>query len=494
MKKALIIEDDAQIRSNLVELLGEEGYDAVGAENGRRGLEVARSERPDLIICDIRMPELDGFQVLAEIRSSADLRATPFIFLSAAAERADIRSGMNLGADDYVTKPFTRSEILDAVRTRMERREALSGVHKMLAPADKSRVDDSGPSTIVVTDPAMRTLYDEAGRAALAHISVLILGDTGVGKEVLAQSIHKISPRKDAPFMALNCAALTESLLESELFGNERGAFTGAVTARPGLFEAAQGGTVFLDELGELPMVIQVKLLRVLEERRVIRVGGRSPIAIDVRFIAATNRNLEASIERGTFREDLYYRLAGITLTIPPLRERASEIVPLAQRFARISAAQMGRTEPMLSTDARVAMLRYSWPGNVRELRNVVDRALVLATGDTIEPSHLPAKLLNEVGPSSRPAFSSSPDDASTASSRDSSPSRDSYPVLPGGVDSDSRSLRGEVVDLERKRIIEALERCGGNQTSAAEMLGMSRRTLVSRLSTYDLPRPRKRP
>jgi transcriptional regulator with PAS, ATPase and Fis domain len=225
---------------------------------------------------------------------------------------------------------------------------------------------------------------------------VLLLGETGVGKEVLAQSIHKLSPRRDAPFLALNCAALTESLLESELFGNERGAFTGAVTARPGLFESAQGGTVFLDELGELPMVIQVKLLRVLEERRVTRVGGRSPISVDVRFIAATNKDLEASIERGTFREDLYYRLAGITLTIPPLRERASEIVPLALRFLRMTAAKMGRSEPTLSPDARVAMLRYSWPGNVRELRNVIDRALVLAAGDTIELSHMPAKLLHE--------------------------------------------------------------------------------------------------
>jgi two-component system, NtrC family, response regulator AtoC len=375
----------------------------------------------------------------------------------------------------------------------MERRDTLTGTGLKTKPAERAVSDDTGPNTIVVEDPAMRTLYEDAGRAALAHISVLLLGETGVGKEVLAQSIHKLSPRRDAPFLALNCAALTESLLESELFGNERGAFTGAVTARPGLFESAQGGTVFLDELGELPMVIQVKLLRVLEERRVTRVGGRSPISVDVRFIAATNRNLEASIERGTFREDLYYRLAGITLTIPPLRERASEIVPLALRFVRSTAAKMGRSEPLLSADARVAMLRYSWPGNVRELRNVIDRALVLAAGDVIELPHMPAKLLHESAvSSSRPPQPSSPDlDASPASSRDS------YPALgpqSGTYDSDSRSLRGEVVDLERKRIIEALERCGGNQTAAAEMLGMSRRTLVSRLSTYDLPRPRKRP
>ncbi len=480
VKKALVVEDDELIRENLIELLEAEGFQAIGAENGRRGLELARSEHPDLIICDIRMPELDGFQVLSEIRASSDLRATPFIFLSAAAERADIRNGMNLGADDYVTKPFTRTEILDAVRTRMERREALASAVSQPLKAPVAQGSESS-ATIVVEDPAMRTLYDEAARAALAPISVLVLGETGVGKEVLAQSIHKISHRKDGPFLALNCAALSETLLESELFGNERGAFTGAVAARPGLFESAHGGTVFLDELGELPMVIQVKLLRVLEERRVIRVGGRAPISVDVRFIAATNRNLEESIERGTFREDLYYRLAGITLTIPPLRERTSEIVPLAVRFARASAQKMGRSVPSFDAEARVAMLRYSWPGNVRELRNVVERALVLATGDVIRVEHLPAKLLNEASSANTRAGSSP--DLAPVSSRDSEP--------PSSAS--ASSLRGEVVDLERKRIIEALERCGGNQTAAAELLGMSRRTLVSRLSTYELPRPRKR-
>ncbi len=473
MKKALVIEDDEAIRANVVELLSEEGFIVAEADNGRAGLELALAERPALVLCDVRMPELDGFGVLRGLRASPNTRATPFIFLSAAADRADIRAGMTLGADDYVTKPFTRGELLDAIRTRLERSEILAAAAEPATsdPAKKEkRREEPAAESVIVVAPAMRALYDDATKAAAAPISVLVLGETGVGKEVLAQSIHRMSPRRDAPFLALNCAALSETLLESELFGSERGAFTGAVAMRTGLFESAQGGTVFLDEVGELPMVIQVKLLRVLEERRVMRVGGRTPIQVDVRFIAATNRDLEASIERGTFREDLYYRLAGITLTIPPLRERVSEIAPLAARFAKNGAAKLGRSgEVNLTDQARATLMGYRWPGNVRELKNVMERAVVLATSNVIDVEHIPTKVTG-------------------SNERDSTP-----PSETSLVDS-ARSLKGEMVDLERKRIIEALEKCGGNQTAAAELLGMSRRTLVSRLSAYELPRPRKRP
>ncbi|NUP09580.1 MAG: sigma-54-dependent Fis family transcriptional regulator [Polyangiaceae bacterium] len=400
---------------------------------------------------------------------------------------------MNLGADDYVTKPFSRAEILDAVRTRLERRDVLAARTAPVgdAPADRLWVPDR-LEKIVVSDPAMLALYDEAAKAAVAPISVLLLGETGVGKEVLAQNIHEISLRKNHPFLALNCAALSESLLESELFGNERGAFTGAIAARPGLFEAAQGGTVFLDEVGELPMVIQVKLLRVLEERRVIRVGGRAPIDVDVRFVAATNRDLEAQIAHGTFREDLYYRLAGITLTIPPLRDRTSEIVPLALRFAKMTAAKLGRrAPPTLAEAAREALLRYGWPGNLRELRNVLDRAVVLSGEHEIEAAHLPAKVTGASTRESSPQLAGPR--APLQSATDLPPAsgvmtRDATNDVPP-----SSTLRSEMESLERKRIVEALERCGGNQTAAAEMLGMSRRTLVTRLGSYELPRPRKR-
>jgi len=469
MKKALVIEDDDGIRANIVELLTEEGFAVVEADNGRTGLALALAETPSLIICDVRIPEPDGLHVLQSLRSSPTTRTTPFIFLSAAAARADVRAGMNLGADDYLTKPFTRGELLDAIRIRLERTESRDAA----TPAEGMRKNHRGAlpslSEPIVLAPATRALYESARKAAAATISVFILGETGVGKEVLAHSVHRLSPRREAPFLALNCAALSETLLESELFGSEKGAFTGSITTRPGLFETASGGTVFLDELAELPMTIQVKLLRVLEDRTVMRIGGRKPIAVDVRFITATNGDIEEHISRGTFRLDLYYRLAGITLSIPPLRERPEEILPLALKFARTAAVDLGRApDVQVSAEAEERLLRHSWPGNVRELKNVMERAVILAPSSAIDVEHLPPKLTD-------------------------SSERDSVPPPENGGPQSVRTVRGEMLDLERKRIVEALEKCGGNQTAAAELLGMSRRTLVSRLSQYQLPRPRKR-
>jgi len=326
------------------------------------------------------------------------------------------------------------------------------------------RPSDPGAPGPVVLDPAMRALYEQANRAARATISVLLLGETGVGKEVLAQAIHMASPRATKPFLALHCAALAETLLEAELFGHEKGAFTGAVTARPGLFESADGGTVFLDEVGELPLSIQVKLLRVLERREVLRVGARTPHPVDVRFLSATNRDLEAEAERGAFRQDLFFRLNGMSLTIPPLRERLDEIPHLAELFIGEASRQAGRASaPVVSRAALEVLSRHRWPGNVRELRNVIERGVVLCSGDTLLPEHLPAKM--------------------TGAGSGSAPS--SPPAEPD-------SLRSELGALERQRILAALEACGGNQTHAAERLGMSRRTLVTRLHEWGLTKPRR--
>jgi DNA-binding NtrC family response regulator len=333
---------------------------------------------------------------------------------------------------------------------------------------------------IRVRDPAMRAIYEQAARAARASISVLLLGETGCGKEVLARAIHAHSPRAAGPFMGINCAALAESLLESELFGHEKGAFTGAAGARAGLFEAANGGTVFLDEVGEMPLATQSKLLRVLEERVVVRLGSTRPRPIDVRFVAATNRDIEGDSGAGRFRPDLYFRLAGIALTIPPLRERPAELEILVRSFVASACRELDRGGPLtISARALEILRRHVWPGNVRELRNVIGRATVLCAGDEILPEHLPPALLRPPAspPSVLDALGAGAIGALTPSTPRSS----------GGAD-----LQGEVRSLERTRIIEALHNCGGNQSKAAASLGISRRTLVSRIAEFGLPRPRK--
>jgi two-component system response regulator AtoC len=353
-------------------------------------------------------------------------------------------------------------------------------------PVEPGSVIEAGSTMIVVRGPADNDVSDAAltpapsasGAAtpmqrlerlsdlvAASELSVVLAGETGVGKEVLAERIHRRSPRASGPFVRLNCAALPETLLESELFGHERGAFTGAVKSKPGLLEVANGGSVFLDEVAELPPATQAKLLRVLESREVLRVGGLAPRPIDVRFIAASNRDLSGLVAQGAFRSDLYFRLDGITLQIPPLRERTDAIEALAASFIAFASQRAQRTPPVLSRDALRALERYPWPGNVRELRNTVERAMVLCGGNEIEVEHL---FLD------------------TARGHDEAPDR--------GLSSadEDQDLRHGVEQYERRRVVQALEKTGGNQTRAAELLGMSRRALVVRLTAYGLTRRRK--
>jgi len=363
--------------------------------------------------------------------------------------------------------------------------------------------------SIVVRSPVMQKLHELLERVAPGDITVLILGDTGVGKEVMAEQVHKRSPRANKPFLRLNCAALSESLLESELFGHERGAFTGAHQMKAGLLETAQGGTVFLDEIGELPMAMQVKLLRVLEERQVWRVGGVKPRPIDVRFVAATNRNLENAVTENKFRQDLYFRLAGVTLNIPPLRERTEEIEPLAREFVR----QLSRNArpPTLSAEAVQLMLGYSWPGNIRELRNAIERAVLLAGNGPILPEHFPVEKMTATistpladSPLSRkvqpplsdlrsfglPSEALPPAPPPAAAAAD--PNMAEFEVGSATDVSLGERLKRQVQEVERQHILDALSRCGGNQTRAARELGISRRTLISRLEAYHIPRPLK--
>ncbi|WP_437992427.1 sigma 54-interacting transcriptional regulator [Sorangium sp. So ce145] len=352
-----------------------------------------------------------------------------------------------------------------------------------------SATPGQGQGQPIVLDPAMERLYALAERVAGAPITVLLLGETGAGKEVLAEHIHRRSPRAQGPFVRLNCAALSESLLESELFGHERGAFTSAVQAKPGLLETAEKGTVLLDEVGELPPSIQVKLLRVLEERKVMRVGGLSPRPIDVRFVSATNRDLAAEVKRGAFREDLFFRLNGIALTIPPLRARIAEIAPLARALADRTAGALGRPAPAFAPETLAALEAHRWPGNIRELRNVIERAVVLSGGDTLLPEHLlldAAAALPPAPAEARPAAAPAEARSAAGPAEAAAPAGTVPPAEGAG------GLRSELDAFERRRIVDALEQCAGNQTQAAALLGMPRRTFVARLSAYGIPRPRK--
>ena len=328
-------------------------------------------------------------------------------------------------------------------------------------------------------DDAARTAMDGVRemlrQIASGELSVLISGETGVGKELCAEMIHRLSPRAARPFVKLNCSAIVESLIESELFGHERGAFTGALSSHEGLLEAGNGGTVFLDEIGELPLGVQSKLLRVLEQRVVRRVGAATERRIDIRFICATNRDLGEEVNAGRFRRDLYYRINGVTLSVPPLRERPTEIVPLSRAFANRAR---GGTQVALGREVVAALEHHVWPGNIRELRNTIERAALLSSGGAIRPSHL-------VLEPTRDSAVTIPIERSSAPTIPPMPADRSTP--PG-----DRSLATAVAELERQRILDALEQCGGNQTRAARLLGISRNTLLARLDAYGLPRPRK--
>jgi two-component system, NtrC family, response regulator AtoC len=347
----------------------------------------------------------------------------------------------------------------------------------------------SGAATampIVVEDPLMQRLHGLVRRVAAGNINVLVLGETGVGKEVIAEAIHRGSPRAARPFLRLNCAAFSETLLESELFGHEKGAFTGAIAAKPGLLETANGGTVLLDEVGELPLALQAKLLRVIDTPEVMRVGGLKTVPIDVRFIAATNRDLDAEITRGVFRQDLYFRLGGFTLEVPPLRQRAADIPGLATAFVAEAAQQAGRPPPSISIQSMNLLRGYSWPGNVRELRNMMERAVVLCGGNVIALEHLPVEKMRDTVAVHMPR-------RTVAEATMRTVTRPTMPDLgaPQPVAHEDAGLSAEELE-DRERIVDALTRAAGNQSLACKLLGLSRSSLILRLERYRIARPRK--
>jgi len=447
--RILVVEDDPSQREMLAGFLRDLGAEVEEAGNGREGLEAVRRRTPDLVITDLRMPELDGHQLLKEIRAINPEIGT--IVVSAYGTVDGAVACLKDGAFHYLLKPLDLEEVEHVVGKALENRHVLRENRELKRRLGKI---ESLPGIVTCGGP-MAEVLSTVTRVAASTVPVLIVGDSGTGKELVARAIHSAGPRSTCAFIAVNGASLSPTLLESELFGHERGAFTGAERMRKGRFEAASGGTLFLDEVGDLPQEVQVKLLRVLQEHTVERVGSQTSIPVDVRFIAATHRDLPAEVRAGSFREDLYYRLAVVPIEIPPLRRRRADIPPLVEHFLAKHVDDAGGVLKTISREAMDLLVRYDFPGNVRELENIVQRCIVLARGDRIGTDDLPASVLGSAGEESAEG---------------------------GGP---GASLAGRVAALEREAIREALALDDGNQTRAAERLGISERALRYKLAKY---------
>ena len=442
----LVVEDDAAMRDFLVESLAEEDYQVGSAAGGREGLRKVRAGRVDLVVTDLRMPDMDGLDMIREI---CTLPAPPDIILITAFGTIDtaIRA-MKLGAFDYITKPFEIEQLIISMERALRDRRLRVEVARL-----REEVSDKYSfSNIIGRSSAMQEVFDLIRRVASSPVSVLITGESGTGKELVARALHFNSSRANRPFVPVNCAAIPDALLESELFGYKRGAFTDARQDRKGLMVEAAGGTIFLDEVAELPPTLQAKLLRVLQEREVKPLGSNKSVSIDVRFISATNRNLEEMRQGEAFREDLYYRLNVVQIDIPPLRERSEDILPLAGHLLAKAAARANKEVDGISPAVAKALLAHHWPGNVRELENVLERAVALCEGGQMELGDLPPSMLEP----------RSTDLLAAAASRQMSLS-----------------------EIEQEYILQVLEEEQGNKTRAAQRLGLDRKTLYRKLEEY---------
>ncbi|MBN9523267.1 sigma-54-dependent Fis family transcriptional regulator [bacterium] len=454
----LVADDDPAIRSNLALLLRSEGYQVREAADGDAAVAALADPAVAAALLDLKMPGRDGLAVLREHADRLD--EVPVVVVTAYGGGAAAIEAMRLGAYDYLTKPFDLDEVLFTLRRALTQRALADQVRVLsAAPADEP---DPGEE-LVGRSAAMLAVFKAVGRVAGVDEPVLVLGESGTGKELVATAVHRNSPRAGGPFVKVNCAALSPALLESELFGHEKGAFTGAVARRRGRFEQAQGGTIFLDEVGELGLDLQAKLLRVLQNRTFERVGGEETFASDARVVAATNRDLKAMAAAGEFREDLYYRLDVVSVRLPPLRDRRDDIPLLADHLVRQLAARHGWPGLALTPDAAAELGRRDWPGNVRELRNVLTRAAVAARGRVIRAA-----------------------DLGTVDAPDA-PAHDPAATQPGAAALD---LRAAVADTERRVIRQALEQARWNRTQAARLLGISRRQLFEKTRLYDLREP----
>jgi two-component system response regulator HydG len=442
--RVLVADDDAGARSGLAALLRSEGFEVDLAEDGERALARLQETAPDVLVTDLHMPGLNGIQLLEQAKEA--IPELVVVLVTAFADVDTAVQAMQKGAEHYLTKPVQTDELLVVIDRALERR-SLEHEATQLRTRLKERLSFG---SIIGSSPAMQAVFDVIEQVAPTKASVLITGESGTGKELVAQAVHQNGPRSKAPFIKLHCAALAETILESELFGHEKGAFTGAVGRREGRFKQADGGTLFLDEIGEISPAIQVKLLRFLQERTFERVGGNETLKVDVRIIAATNRDLQAEVAAGKFREDLFYRLNVVNVEMPPLRARPSDLLPLATHFLERFAKDNGKRIEGFADDAIERIGAYRWPGNVRELENVMERAVVLCDGAKLTAKHLPAG----VGSSARTGVR-----------------------IPGST----------MDEIERHAILTTLEACGGRTAQAAQMLDISIRKIQYKIHEYGI-------
>ncbi|NDY43163.1 sigma-54-dependent Fis family transcriptional regulator [Dissulfurirhabdus thermomarina] len=457
----LIVDDDRSLREFLEILFAKEGYEVLCAASGEAALDLLGRRRVNVVLSDVRMPGMDGVDLLRRIKARTP--DVPVILITAFASMDSAVAAMKEGAFDYLTKPFRIDEIREVVA------QALAAGPAPADPGEEAAAAESPDKVhrldrMVARSPAMLKIFQMVPKVAASTSSVLITGESGTGKELVARAIHNLGPRKDRPFVVVNCAGIPENLLESELFGHTRGAFTGAEHEKKGLFATAHGGTIFLDEIGELPLTLQVKLLRVVQERAFTPLGSTREVRVDVRIVAATNRSLEDEVMEGRFREDLYYRLNVITLHIPPLRERPEDIPLLVQYFLDRYATEQGKTVQGISSYAMDALVNYPFPGNVRELENIIERSVALSASNLILPESLSLARFKERQGRRGPAAGPEPE------------------LPPEGLDLDA--YLGAV---ERTLLEKALERTGGVKTEAAKLLGLNFRSFRYRLAKYGL-------
>ena len=455
-ERILIVDDELNVRHLLSEVVRKAGYEPHQAENGLEGVEKCRLLKPEVVLMDLRMPVMEGMEAFAIIHE--EMPEVQVVLLTAFGNVGIAMEAMKRGAFDYLVKPANVAE----VRTVLERALAVRKQQAESLLNGEAGLKSEPDNRIVGCSVVMQNLFKSVGRVAQSNATVLISGESGSGKEVIAKAIHENSLRKDQPFVRIDCGSIPEGLMESELFGHEKGAFTGAIAAKPGKFEVACGGTLFIDEVGDLPLPLQVKLLRAIQEREFERVGGNAVLRMDVRIIAATNRNLPEMVEQGRFREDLFYRLNVVPLHVPALRERAEDIPLLVDYFIKKAARAAGCMTPLLTQEARELLLRYSWPGNVRELANVLERAVVMSNGVIDLP---------DVSGIANPLLTSTP-----------RVEKSEEIVVPF-----AGTLREMTHCLEREIIIRTLKKHGGNRMRSAQALDISRRSLLYKLEEHGL-------